>query len=161
MIKFIVIFIILQLLLLLLLPSFFLYKKVVVKRFKLKKSNGLSILMTLIMPIIYTFFFVIICYGIINPIIRSQKFHKKEWILNPDSRYKMINDLMDNDLLIGKTKNEVIKILGKDFSENCWVKETWCYTAPDPDNYSPLDHYEFIIYFDNFGKVKKVAYMLI
>ncbi|SDW82995.1 hypothetical protein SAMN05444411_102263 [Lutibacter oricola] len=113
------------------------------------------------MPIIYTFIFAIICYTIINPIIRSKKFEKKEWIENINSRYRMVNDLKNNDLLIGKTKNEVLEILGKDFNENCWIKDTWCFTAYDPDNYAPLDHYEFIIFFDENGVVKKVVHQLV
>jgi len=98
---------------------------------------------------------------VINPLIRSKKFETTTWINNPSSRYKMVNDLKNNDLLIGKTKQEVLDFLGNDYKENCYKKNTICYIAYDPDNYAVLDHFEFVIYFDNNGIVVKVSSELI
>ena len=158
MLKYTVIFIVLQLVLLL--PSFYLYKRAVV-RFNIKRVKMTSVILTLVMPFIYTSIFVFVCYTIISPIVRSQKFDKSKWVKNVDSRYKMINNLIDSNLLIDKTKHEVIEILGNDFTENCWGESSMCYVAYDPDNYAPLDHYEFIVFFSENGIVKKAEYKLI
>ncbi|WP_366183850.1 hypothetical protein [Flavobacterium ovatum] len=113
---------------------------------------------TLLMPIIWTTLFIGICYGIINPILRSKEFNSKDWIENIDSRYRMTNDLKEN-VLIGKNKIEVLKILGKNDGE-CGYKtspNTICYLIPDPENIGALDHYELVILFNEFGKVIKVT----
>lgn len=42
-------------------------------------------------------------------------FNKQEWASNKEERYKMSNDIMESNLLIGKTKDEVIILMGNDF----------------------------------------------
>jgi len=152
------IFIVLQLLLLV--PSFFLYKKLV-RRFNLKKVKLISILLTFIMPFIYVVIFFTVHFWFITPLIRSQKFEKKIWVEDVYSRYKMVTDIIRNGLLIGKTKKEVIDILGEGFHENCWGENTLCYPAYDPDNYAFLDHYELVVFFNEKGTVKRVSTLLI
>lgn len=49
------------------------------------------------------------------------EFNKKVWHENKEERFKMSNDIIESNMLIGKTKQEVIEILGSDFykySEN-------------------------------------------
>lgn len=109
------------------------------------------------MPLIWTALFIGTCYGIINPILRSKDFNSKEWIENTDSRYRMINDLKEN-VLIGKNKTEVLKILGENDGE-CGYKtspNTICYLIPEPDNIGILDHYELVIEFNNENNIINV-----
>jgi len=108
------------------------------------------------MPILLTTIMIGICYGIINPILRSKEFNSKDWIENVDSRYRMVNDLEKNKKLNGKTKNEIIELLGTEYTTDCWTKNTICYVTPDPDNYAMLDHYEFVIFFNEKNKVERV-----
>ncbi|MFI1742890.1 hypothetical protein [Thalassobellus sediminis] len=115
-----------------------------------------SILTTLLMPILLTTIMIGICYGIINPILRSKKFNSKDWIENVDSRYKMVNDLKKNNKLNGKTKKEIIELLGTEYTTDCWTKNTICYATPDPDNYAMLDHYEFVVFLNKKNKVERV-----
>ncbi len=154
MIKLILIFIVVEIILLI--PSYFLYKKILIKKFRVKKVKIYSFLATILMPVFWTSIMIGICYGIINPILRSKKFNSKDWIENVDSRYKMVRDLEDNKLLEGKDKEEIIKILGRDYTINCWTKNTICYVAPDPDNYAGLDHYELVVFFNDNHKVERV-----
>lgn len=42
-------------------------------------------------------------------------FNKQQWHQNKEERYKMSEDIINTDMLIGKTKEEVISILGDDF----------------------------------------------
>jgi len=142
-----------------LIPSYFLYKKYWIKKTRSKYIKTYSILATLGMPFVYTIIMIIVCYGIINPILRSKKFNSKDWIVHTNSRYRMVNDLEKNKSLEGKTKAAVIQLLGTEYSNDCWTKNTMCYVTPDPDNYALLDRYEFVIFFDDKNKVKSVQYI--
>ncbi len=154
MIKLIFIFIVFQVFLLI--PSYFLYRKFLTKKFLIKNIKLYSILATVLMPILWTTIMIGICYGIINPILRSKEFNSKDWIENMDSRYRMVNDLEKNKKLNGKTKNEIIELLGTEYTTDCWTKNTICYVVPDPDNYAILDHYEFVIFLNEKNKVERV-----
>ncbi|GAB1308607.1 hypothetical protein KH5_12900 [Urechidicola sp. KH5] len=132
------------------------YKKVLTKKSRNKNIKLYSILATLLLPIFWTAIFIGICYGIINPILRSKEFNSKDWIENVDLRYRMINDLKKNKKLNGKTKNEIIELLGISYTTGCWTKNTICYVAPDPDNYAMLDHYQLVIFFNEENKVERV-----
>ncbi|PHS01821.1 MAG: hypothetical protein COA80_01770 [Leeuwenhoekiella sp.] len=154
MIKLIFIFIVIQVLFLI--PSYFLYRKFLTKKFRIKNIKLYSTLATFLMPIFLTTLMIGICYGIIDPILRSKEFNSKDWIENVDSRYRMVNDLEKNKKLNGKTKNEIIELLGNKYTTDCWTKNTICYDAPDPDNYAMLDHYEFVIFLNGKNKVERV-----
>ena len=160
MIKLIFIFIVIEIFFLI--PSYFLYRKFLKKKYGIKNLKVYSFLATLFMPFVWTAVFIGICYGIINPILRSKDFNSKDWIENTYSRYRMINDLQEN-VLIGKNKIEVLEILGKNDGE-CGYKtspNTICYLVPEPDNIGVLDHYELVILFDETGKVIEVTLELI
>ena len=158
-------FIVLQIILLI--PSFFFYKKVL-RRFKIKQLNLFATLSTLLLPFLYTFLFILLMGYVIDPYIRSKEFDRQLWY-NLDERYTMVNDLIDHQL-IGKTKNEVLQMLGEPdgeykLSEYKLVagdeQRRISYITPDPDNFAILDHYELVIYFDTNEKVKRVSYDLL
>ena len=75
----------------------------------------------------------------------------------------MVNDLK-NGKLIGKEKNTVLKMLGEN-EGNCasffGTENTICYLTSDPENAFGINHYELIIWFDNFNKVKRVSYEML
>jgi len=160
MIKLIFIFIVIEILFLI--PSYFLYRKFLKRKYEIKNLKLYSLLATFLMPFMWTAIFIGVCYGIINPILRSKDFNSKDWIENTTSRYRMINDLKKN-VLVGKNKTEVLKILGENDGE-CGYKtssNTICYLVPEPDNIGVLDHYELVIIFNEFGKVENVTSELI
>jgi len=80
-------------------------------------------------------------------------FNPQEWNEKPDERYKMSFDIIKREILIGKTKVEVIELLGENFdtyNENHIVY----YLGLLPGSFAPCpDILE--IYFEN-GKVIKV-----
>ncbi len=47
----------------------------------------------------------------------TNDFDKQEWKTNSEERYKMAADIMESELLIGKTKAEIMALLGDDFYE--------------------------------------------
>lgn len=49
----------------------------------------------------------------------EERFDQERWITNPQKRYKMVDDLIESQLLMNKTKSEVREILGiPKFSSN-------------------------------------------
>ena len=50
--------------------------------------------------------------------IPQKKFDKTKWINNPTERYKMVNNLVESDYLIGKNKDTIISIFGKPIKQN-------------------------------------------
>ena len=81
-------------------------------------------------------------------------FNKQKWDENKEERYKMSKNIIKSEILIGKTKDEVIELLGNDFStydENHIAYELGF--VPELFNIDPdvLD-----IYFEN-GKVVRVS----
>ncbi|WP_162874846.1 hypothetical protein [Olleya sediminilitoris] len=45
----------------------------------------------------------------------SNDFDKIKWDTNKAERYKMSEDIIESEILIGKTKTEIIQLLGNDF----------------------------------------------
>ena len=154
MIKLIFYFVALQVILLI--PIFYLSRKFLIKKFGSKNIKIRSILATFLIPTLLTILMIGICYAIVNPILRSKEFNSNDWIQNVDSRYRMINDLKDNEILQGKTKEDIIQLLGTEYTMDCWTKNTICYICPDPDNYGILDHYEFVIFLNKENIVERV-----
>lgn len=42
-------------------------------------------------------------------------FDAQEWKTNVEERYKMSEDIIESEMLIGKTKREITELLGQDF----------------------------------------------
>lgn len=57
----------------------------------------------------------------------DREFNSEKWKTNKDKQFYMLNDLVDNKILIGKTKNEIIEMLDTvhikqfNFSDNSWM----------------------------------------
>ncbi|TXE05130.1 hypothetical protein [Algoriphagus aquimarinus] len=64
-------------------------------------------------PIVYVSIFLIFIFT--ATYYPKKEFDKQLWISNPDIRYEMTGDLIDNNRLIGLSKNEVINLLGEDY----------------------------------------------
>lgn len=102
--------------LILAIPSYFLSKYVLKK---LHLGNEKNRKLIAIIPAI--FLSPIIYFGLIYLWIfslsyyPSNAFDKQEWETNIEERYKMSEDIMESKILIGKTKEEITELLGKDF----------------------------------------------
>jgi len=57
--------------------------------------------------LIYAFIFYVSYYP-------TKEFNQKEWTENPSKRYEMTQDIIEKNLLIGKTKDEIVNLLGSD-----------------------------------------------
>lgn len=102
--------------LILVIPVYFLTKWIF-KRLKLgneKNRKYLAIIPTIILsPLLYVGVIMIWFFSV--SYYPKTDFNKQEWNENKEERYKMSNDIINSEILIGKTKEEVIELLGEDF----------------------------------------------
>lgn len=85
----------------------------------------------------------------------SKKFNSNKWKKEPEQRYKMVNNIIDGQLLIGMSKKKIIEQLGPDTEEGPCVN---CigYSTNKPDQGFSIDHEVLEINFDNQDKVTSV-----
>jgi hypothetical protein len=102
--------------LILAIPTYFL-SKWVLKKLKFgndKDRKYIALFPTLILsPILY--FGIILLWMFSISYYPSNEFNKQEWEANHEERYKMSEDIIDSKMLIGKTKEEITRLLGQDF----------------------------------------------
>lgn len=141
--------------LILAIPVYFL-SKWILKKFKLgndKNRRFLAIIPTIIIsPILYVSIIMIWIFSI--SYYPKTDFSKQKWESNKDERYKMSNDIIKNELLIGKTKDEVINLLGNDFYK--YDDNHIAYDLGFVPGLFNIDPDVLDIYFEN-GKVIKVG----
>jgi hypothetical protein len=106
-------------------PTFFTLRWILKRFIKNKNTiNGTSISGTIIIaPILYiglvmTFF----SYLFYEP---QYDFEKERWFADKNSRFKMRDDLLNSGILNGKSKSEVIELIGN--SESNDSTEIWTY----------------------------------
>ncbi|MDD2799081.1 MAG: hypothetical protein PHV20_10845 [Bacteroidales bacterium] len=140
--------------LILAIPVYFL-SKWILKKFKLgndKNRRFLAIIPTIILsPILYVGIVMIWIFSILY--YPKTDFNKQKWDLNKDERYKMSHDIIEHELLIGKTKDEVINLLGSDFYR--YDDNHVAYDLGFVPGLFNIDPDVLDIYFEN-GKVIKV-----
>jgi len=116
---------------------------------KMKSSNFLIVILFAIFLI---GILAILNSQYLNPWIRSQKFDADKWKKEERRRYRMVNDIIDNRLMIGKTKEEIILLLGQDFEEGT-CKDCIGYSTNEPDQGFSIDHEVLEIDFNSQNKV--------
>ena len=85
---------------------------------KFKKKRNLKIIISLISTLILTPIVFNITIALIFSVLfyeyhPESKFDTIKWAENSNERHEMRKDLIESKILLGKTKSEVIKILGK------------------------------------------------
>ena len=141
--------------LILAIPVYFL-SNWILKKFKLgndKNRKFLAIIPTIIIgPILYVGIIMIWIFSI--SYYPKTDFNKQKWESNKEERYKMSNDIIKNELLIGKTKDEVINLLGNEFYK--YDDNHIAYDLGFLPGLFNIDPDVLDIYFEN-GKVIKVG----
>lgn len=153
MISYLILFIALQIVLLY--PSYGFYKRVS-ERIGMGQIKALPYLATFLMPLVLIGVFMWFNSQFIGPWIRSSSFDSKEWKDDPRNRYTMVNDLLHSKVLIGKTKAEVVLLLGPD-SEQGPCDACIGYSTHEPDQAISIDHEVLEIGFDDHGRVNAVT----
>ena len=81
-------------------------------------------------------------------------YNKKTWLEDKTIRYKMVDNLINSKVLIGKNKSEIIELLGKPNSTNL-EENTWNYIIIGHNGLSSL-LIKLDLFFSNDDFVKKV-----
>jgi hypothetical protein len=105
-------------------PTFFLLRWTL-KKF-IKTDDSLRRLITwtgtiILTPLIYVG--LIVAFVFYVSYYPTKEFNETGWRTEKEKRYEMTKDIIENDLLIGKTKEEIINILGDDYfkyNEDHW-----------------------------------------
>ena len=120
------------------------------------KNTILKIFMSSIISIVFGILFYIISFvGLIYFLTRekSREFNKEDWsisnnINNKLSKYEMIDDLIDSEILLNKDSTKVKNILGiPDFKNS--QQKSWTYNAGTGGGFGFVDHYLEIYFHDN------------
>lgn len=84
--------------------------------------------------------------------IPSRKFSARDWQERPSRRKYYVKHIIDSDMAIGKTKDEILELFG--FDRKVYVNGVWSYEIP---NTSILQAPRFLtFYFNEDGRVEKV-----
>lgn len=105
--------------LILAIPTYFICKWLMTRLKVGNKRNRkfLAIIPTVILsPIIYVGLVMIWIFSI--SYYPTSDFDKNEWNSNVEERFIMSEDIIESEILIGKTREEVIQMLGNDFITN-------------------------------------------
>ncbi len=133
----------------------YLLSKWALKKMKLgtvKNRKFLALIPTVILsPILYVG--IIMIWILSMSYYPKSDFDQKEWMQNKEERYKMSGDIIDSELLIGKTKDEVIELLGNDYYS--YHEDYMAYDLGFVPGLFNIDPDVLDIYFEK-GKVVKV-----
>jgi predicted PurR-regulated permease PerM len=105
--------------LILAIPTYFICKWLMTRLKVGNKRNRkfLAIIPTVILsPLIYVGLVMIWIFSI--SYYPTSDFDKNEWNSNVEERFKMSENIIESEILIGKTREEVIQMLGNDFITN-------------------------------------------
>ncbi len=79
----------------------------------------------------------------------EERFDQESWKSQPRMRYKMADDIIEKQLLIGKTKKAVIALLGKPYATTSLEKEVLVYRLGKPQSFfEPKSEQLFIFFAD-------------
>lgn len=119
-----------------------------------RRRNIFSLITAVVsLPLIYFAFVAILIISIFDNTYKPSPFYQEDWHEYPDTRYQMAEDIIERELLMGKSKAEVRAILGKD--GRSFEKDHLNYYMGVPPGFIP-DPESLNIYFKN-GKVVTVT----
>jgi hypothetical protein len=140
--------------LILAIPIYFL-SKWILKKLKLgnaKNRKYLAIIPSIILsPLLYVGIIIIWFFSV--SYYPKTDFNKQKWNENKEERYKMSSEIIKSEILIGKTKDEVIELLGNDYYT--YNDNHIAYDLGFVPGLFNIDPDVLDIYFEN-GKVNKV-----
>lgn len=112
-------------------------------KLKRKEKIGLFILVAFVLSLSLIWLF-------------EKQFDKEVWKNNPLSRYQMVDDLIESQLLIEKTKEEVIELLGSPTARISQGKDAFVYKLGTPPSFFQSEPEQLLIIFED-DKTSKVT----
>ncbi|GGW55491.1 hypothetical protein DFQ11_101489 [Winogradskyella epiphytica] len=84
----------------------------------------------------------------------EEKFDREKWKNQPSFRYEMVEDIIDNELLLDKTKTEVISLLGKPNDSYSDGKNYFVYYLGSKPSFSKEELTQLVLVFENNRVIK-------
>lgn len=84
------------------------------------------------------------------------RFNINEWHSSPSTRHQMVDDVIESQMLIGKTKDEVIFLLGEPNSSISTDHDVFLYRLGQAPSFFKSRREQLLVIFEN-GKVLKVT----
>lgn len=86
----------------------------------------------------------------------EERFNQDQWRSQHSTRYKMVDDIIESKLLLGKTKDEVIFLLGKPNSRISEEKDFFLYRIGNEPSFFKSKKEQLLVLFED-EKVLKVS----
>ncbi|NNE31610.1 MAG: hypothetical protein HKN40_04500 [Winogradskyella sp.] len=77
----------------------------------------------------------------------EERFSKEQWRTEPRQRYKLVDDLIDSQILLDKTKNEVIQTLGEPYLKVNTINDAFIYKLGNPPSFVDAQQEQLFIIF--------------
>ena len=140
--------------LILAIPTFFIWRWIFRKHIKDRKKLNIATLIATIIatPLIYVG--IIMFWIFSKSYYPSKDFDRQKWISDKEKRYELSEEIIESEMLIGKTKAEVKQILGDE--ENTDDSDLWNYYLGFKPQLFGIDPDVLVIEFKN-GIVIKVG----
>lgn len=136
-------------------PIYF-FSKWILKKLNIgneKNRKYFAVLPTIVLsPLVYVA--AIVIWIVSMTYYPSKDFDKQEWKSNIEERYQMSEDIIDSEILIGKSKQEVIELLGTEYWSN--GEDNISYYLGFVPEIANIDPDVLDIYFEN-GRVIKIS----
>ncbi|WP_299890355.1 hypothetical protein [uncultured Lacinutrix sp.] len=112
-------------------------------RFKLKRNNKIGL-----------FFFMAFVISLTLIYVFEEQFDKNTWQTDPLTRYKMVDDIIEKRVFIGKTKQEIISLLGEPYEIKSSESNYFIYKVGTPPSFFKTKKQFLLIVFNNQEVVK-------
>lgn len=89
----------------------------------------------------------VISYFLIDA--NEKEFNQTEWLTSPSMRYQMSKDIVESNMLYGKTKEDVIAILGNGERSTLKGKEHIVYSIGTPSAFFEEKEEKLVVIFEN------------
>ncbi len=76
------------------------------------------------------------------------KFTQEDWKSAPGNRHEMVDDLIDSEILLHKSKPEIISILGEPNSDTSENQDIFSYQLGKPPSFFSSKHERLLIVFE-------------
>ncbi|SHG95633.1 hypothetical protein [Winogradskyella jejuensis] len=84
----------------------------------------------------------------------EERFNQEIWHTTPEKRYEMLDDILENKFLVGKTKTEVISILGEPDKNLISEGDFFVYDLGKPPSFFDSEPQYLLVTFENEKVVK-------
>lgn len=86
----------------------------------------------------------------------EERFNQPQWEIEHTKRYKMADDIIESQLLVGKTKQEVISLLGNASPSTLKGREHLVYDLGKPPSFFERIEERLVVIFDNNLVIKVI-----